>query len=86
MIDAFLHERVINKSTYQEQPDLLNELAALTELEIYETKIEELDLEAALNFATNALGNAAAFWNTVLRRPKTAVPENTVSKWTGIRR
>jgi hypothetical protein len=35
----------------------------LTELEIYDTKIEELDLEAALNFAVSALSNAAAFWN-----------------------
>jgi len=63
VIDAFLHERVIDKSTYQEQLDLLNEEVALTELEIYETKLEELDLEAALNFATSALANAGAFWN-----------------------
>ena len=63
VIDAFLHERVIDKTTYQEQLDLLNEEVALTELEIYETKLEELDLEAALNFAICALGNAAAFWN-----------------------
>jgi hypothetical protein len=28
---------------------------------MHESKLEELDLEAALNFATNALGNAAAF-------------------------
>jgi hypothetical protein len=29
---------------------------------MHESKLEELDLEAALKFATNALGNAAAFW------------------------
>jgi hypothetical protein len=34
----------------QEQIDLLNEQVALVDLEIYETKLEELDLEAALNF------------------------------------
>jgi hypothetical protein len=45
----------IDKSTYQEQVDLLNEEITLTELEIYDTKLEELDLEAALNFAVSAL-------------------------------
>ena len=57
-----MHERLIDKSTYQEQLDLLNEQIALVDLEIYDTKLEELDLEAALNFATNALSNAALFW------------------------
>jgi hypothetical protein len=63
VIDAFLYERVIDRTTYQEQLDLLNEEVALTELEIYETKLEELDLEAALNFAMSALSSSAAFWN-----------------------
>jgi DNA invertase Pin-like site-specific DNA recombinase len=62
VIDAFLHERLIDKSTYQEQLDLVNEDVALVEIEIYETKLEELDIEAALNFATSALSNAAMFW------------------------
>jgi hypothetical protein len=62
VVDAFLHERLIDRSTYQEQLDLLNEQIALVDIEIYETKVEELDLEAALNFATNALSNAAIFW------------------------
>ncbi|MFN2500289.1 MAG: hypothetical protein ABR557_14510, partial [Pyrinomonadaceae bacterium] len=55
VIDAFLHERLIDKSTYQEQLDLVNEDIALVEIEIYETKLEELDIEAALNFASSAL-------------------------------
>lgn len=50
------------KSPYQEQVDLLNEEIALVDLEIYETKLEEWDLDAALNFATNALSSAAKFW------------------------
>jgi site-specific DNA recombinase len=62
VVDAFLHERLIDKSTYQERLDLLNEQIALVDLEIYDTKLEELDLEAALNFATGALSNAAMFW------------------------
>jgi len=41
----------------------VNEKITLAELEIHDSKLEELDLEAALNFATAALSNAAAFWN-----------------------
>ena len=62
VIDGFLHERSIDKPTYKEQLDLLNEEIVLPELEVYETKLEELDIEASLNFATSALSNAAMFW------------------------
>jgi len=41
-------------STYKEQVDLLNEEITLAELEVYDSRLEELNLEAALNFATNA--------------------------------
>src|SRR6185503_331992 len=71
VIDAFLHDRSIDKSTYQDQVNLLNEEITLTDLEIYDTKIEELDLEAALNFAVSALSNAAAFWNQCSPEQKT---------------
>ena len=62
MVDAFIHDRVIDKSTYDEQLPQVNEEIALTQLEIHEAKLDELDIEAALNFATNALSNAAQFW------------------------
>ncbi len=62
VIVAFLHERSIDKPTYKEQLDLLNEEIALAELGIHETRIDEMDLDAALNLATNALSNAARFW------------------------
>ncbi len=34
----------------------------MVQLEVYDARLEELDIEAALNYATNALGNAAKFW------------------------
>jgi hypothetical protein len=57
-----LHERSIDESTYKEQVDLLNEEITLAELAAHDSKLEEIDIEASLNFATNALGNAAAVW------------------------
>ena len=73
VIDAFLHERLIDRSTYQEQLDLVNKQIAMVDLEIYDTKLEELDLETALNFATSALSNAAFVLDSVFRRSKTQV-------------
>ena len=63
VIDAFLHERSIDRATYQEQLDSLNDEIALVQLEVYDARLEELDVEAALNYATNALRNAAKFWS-----------------------
>jgi len=62
VIDAFLHERTIDRSTYQEQLESVNDEIAIVQLEVYDVRLEELDIEAALNYATNALGNAAKFW------------------------
>jgi hypothetical protein len=62
VIDAFFHERVIDKATYEDQLAHVREEIAIMELEIYDAKLDELDIEAALNFATNALSNAAQFW------------------------
>lgn len=41
---------------------MLNEEIVLADLEIHDTRFEDLDIEAALNFATGALTNAATFW------------------------
>ena len=59
---AFSYEGSIDRATNKKQLDLLNEDIALAELEIHETKIDGMDLEATLNFATNALSNGAEFW------------------------
>ncbi|HSE36574.1 MAG TPA: hypothetical protein VLG74_04670, partial [Blastocatellia bacterium] len=71
----------IDKSTYHDQANLLNEEIILAELEIYDTKIEELDLEAALNFAVRALGNAAAFGNQCSPEQKPRFQRVLISRW-----
>jgi hypothetical protein len=62
VVEAFIHERSIDKTIYEHQLAHVNEEIALTQLEIHEAKLEELDIEAALNFAVKALSNAAQFW------------------------
>ncbi len=62
LIEAFVYQHSIEKSLYQEQLELLENEIALVQLDAYDAKLEELDVEAALNYATNALQNAAKFW------------------------
>lgn len=63
VVDAFLYERVIDREVYEQQLDKLGEEIALAELEMHEARLEELDIEAALNFAIHALNNASRFWS-----------------------
>ena len=62
LIEAFVYQHSIEKSVYQEQLDLLEDEIAIVQLEIHDARVEELDIQAALNYATNALRNAAKFW------------------------
>jgi site-specific DNA recombinase len=62
LIEAFVYKHSIEKSVYQEQFELLENEIALVELDAYDAKLEDLNVEAALNYATDALRNAARFW------------------------
>ncbi len=62
LIEAFVYQHSIEKSVYQEQLELLENEIALIELDAYDAKLEELNVEAALNYATEALRNAGRFW------------------------
>lgn len=60
--EAFLYERIIDKQTYQEQLDKLREEIALAEIEERDARIQELDIEAAVNFGELILLNAPRLW------------------------
>ena len=60
--EAFVFERSINQKTYQRQLDKLNEEIMLTEVELHEVRIDEMDVEAVLGFAQHVLLNAGRLW------------------------
>ena len=62
LVDAFLHQGKIDQDTYQDQLDRLREEHALAEMELNEARIEELDIEAIVNFATSVLSDTSRFW------------------------
>ena len=49
LVDALLYNR-IDQRTYEEQLDKVNEESALIEIEQYEAKIEQLNIEGPLGF------------------------------------
>ena len=64
MVDAYVYEQKIDQEAYQNQLDRLREERVLAEMELNEARIDELDIEAAVNFATSVLDDTSRFWST----------------------
>ena len=60
--DAFLHERSIDRQTYERQRDKLREQLSLAEMELSDAVLDDLDVEGVLGFAEHVLTNAARLW------------------------
>jgi hypothetical protein len=56
-------KRVLDKQTYQEQSDKLSEEITLAEIAEQDARLDELDIEAAVEFAQYVLLNAARIWS-----------------------
>jgi site-specific DNA recombinase len=63
LVEAFIYERAVDRGTYQEQVDKLNEETALAEIEEQDCRIQELDVEAAINLGEILLLNAPRLWS-----------------------
>lgn len=62
LVDAFVYRKEIDQGTYQEQLDKVNEAITLAEMELNDAKLDELDVEAVLNFSQHLILNAARLW------------------------
>jgi site-specific DNA recombinase len=62
LVEAFIYKREIDRVTYQEQLDKLNEELALAEIGERDARIDELDVQAALSFGEFLLLNAQRIW------------------------
>lgn len=60
--EAFLHERSIDRQTYERQRDRLREQLALAEIELSDAVLDQFDVEGVLAFAEHLLTNAARLW------------------------
>src|ERR1700674_2604050 len=62
LVEAFVYKREIDRVTYQEQLDTLHEEIALSEIEERDTRIDELDVQAAISHGEFLLLNAPRLW------------------------
>jgi site-specific DNA recombinase len=60
--EAFLHERSIDRQTYERQRDQLREQLALAEIELNDAVLDQLDIDGVLAFAEHVVTNAARVW------------------------
>ena len=62
LIDAFVYRKEIDRATYDGQLDKRNEQIALAEMATHDARLEELDIEAVLNFSEYVILNAPRLW------------------------
>ena len=64
--EAFLHERSIDRQTYERQRDQLREQVALAEIELNDAVLDQLDIDGVLAFAEQSSRTPRAFgWNSI---------------------
>jgi hypothetical protein len=60
--EAFLHERSIDRETYERQRDQLREQVALAEMELNDAVLDQLDIDGVLAFGEHVVTNSARLW------------------------
>src|ERR1017187_7615337 len=62
LLDAFVYQKAIDKESYEQQRDKLEEEITLAKLRLKDAQLDEVDVEAILNFAETFLLNTARIW------------------------
>jgi site-specific DNA recombinase len=63
LVDAYLHEQLIDRDTYEDQKARLDEEIAVAQLELSDARDDEIEIEEVLSFAERILTNAADLWH-----------------------
>ena len=62
LLDAFVYQKAIDQDSYEQQRDKLEEEITLAKLRLKDAQLDEVDVEAILNFAETFLLNTARIW------------------------
>lgn len=63
LVEAFVYQQAIDSDTYRKEMDRIREEAIVTELELHENRMDELNVEAVLSFAEHVVLNAGRLWS-----------------------
>ncbi len=62
LVEAYLYERAVSETIYQDQVARLSEALALAQMGLHEAQVEEIDIEAVLAFAKHLAMRADRLW------------------------
>jgi site-specific DNA recombinase len=62
IVEAYLYENALDKETYQKHLSRVDEDLTLAELDLYDAKVDEFDIEGTLAFAEHLVSNASRLW------------------------
>ena len=62
LLETFVYRQEIDSKSYQSELNKLNEESYLSEIDLKDARLEEMDMEGMLNFASYAVSNAARIW------------------------
>ena len=62
LVDAHVYKRSINEEVFRQQMERLEDEAAALRLQHHDAEAEDLNIEAALKFASEVLTNTAKLW------------------------
>ena len=62
LVEVYVYEAAIDKETYQEHLARVEEELTLAELELYDAKVNEFDVEGVIAFAEHLVSHASRLW------------------------
>jgi site-specific DNA recombinase len=62
LMEAFVYQKAIDQETYERERDKLEEDITLAKMRLKDAQLDEVDVEAVLNFAGTFLLNTARLW------------------------
>lgn len=62
LVDAFVYHEAIDRATYEQHLDKLEEEITLAEMRLEDARLDEIDLDGILNFAHHLLEDVGRLW------------------------
>jgi site-specific DNA recombinase len=63
LIETFVYQQALDPETYRREMDRIREEEVLTDVELHENRLDELDVEGVLAFAEHVVLNARRLWS-----------------------
>ena len=62
LVEAYVYDSALDKATYQQHLARIEEQLTLAELELYDAKVDEFDIDGVLGFAEHLVTHSSRLW------------------------